>query len=395
MSLSALARKHLYGRMHTLVIDGGLPQIGADGGSIASMALLRGLGRLGHDRFFYPDGHTGESGSRNLDVLGGIQIAGTPFNGPAGLAPWMAVNRDRLDYVVASRPGPAARYFPLIADLPRAKLIYFGHDIHFRRLQRGAAAGIPYAPLQMRGMEALERRLWRQFDLVVYPSVEECREVQACEPSAAVAVMPIFTFDVAAHDPVEPPIGRNGALFVGGPQHEPNRDGVAWFAAEILPRVREIAPDFVLRVAGDWAETMQAHIRGPGILFLGRITKAALDEEIRHARLGVAPLRFGGGVKHKVVSAMAGGLPVVSTAIGLEGLRPAGGGSDIALVADSPADFAAAILDILRNDGLWRRLAGLGRDFCRARYSEAAYDAALRHILAAASQHRGVERRIG
>lgn len=395
LSLSGVTRKHFYGRMHTLVIDGGVPRLGADGGSVATMDLLLGLERIGHDVFFYPDGHTGETESRSLEPLGGIRIAGMPFGGPAGLAPWITANRDRLDFVVVSRPGPAARYLPLITGLPRARRIYFGHDIHYRRLRLGAAAGIPYAPLQIRGLEVLERRLWRQFDLVVYPSAEECREVEACEPAAAAAAMPIFAFDVAAQDPAAPSAGREGALFVGGSRHEPNRDGIAWFAAEILPRVREIAPDFALRVAGHWPEAMQAPIRRPGIVFLGRISEAALREEYSRARLSVAPLRFGGGVKHKVVSAMASGLPVVSTAIGLEGLRPTPGGGDIAVEADSPADFAGAILDLQMNDALWRRLAEAGRVFCRAGYSKAAYDAALRHALATASNHRRAERRIG
>jgi len=381
--------------MHTLVIDGGVPRLGADGGSIATMELLLGLVRIGHDVSFYPDGHTGETASRSLEPLGGIRIAGMPFGGPAGLAPWVTANSDRLDFVVASRPGPAARYLPLLAGLPRARLIYFGHDIHYRRLRRGAAAGIAYAPLQVRGLEVLERRLWRQFDLVIYPSSEECREVQASEPTAAVATMPIFSFDMAAQGPAEPATGRDGALFVGGPQHEPNRDGIAWFAAEILPRVRKTAPDFTLRVAGHWPEALQAPIRRPGIVFLGRVSEAALGEESRRARLGVAPLRFGGGVKHKVVAAMAAGLPVVSTAIGLEGLGWTPGGGDVALAADAPADFAAAILDLLKDDGLWSRFSDAGRDFCRAGYSKAAYDAALRHILAAASKHRRAERRIG
>ena len=374
--------------MLTLVIDGGVPNVGADGGAAATMDLVRGLKRIGHEVYFYPDGHTGDAASRDLRRLGDIPVPGTPFGGPAGLAPWVAANRERLDFVIAARPGPASRHLPLLAELTRAIRIYFGHDIHYRRMAAGVASGAPYAPLQLRGMELVERRLWREFDLVVYPSREERREVEAREPTAVAVEMPIFALDVPEGGDPGPDRTRRDALFVGGAFHDPNRDGVAWFAANILPHVRAALPDFTLRVAGNWPEAMREPIRRDGVVFLGRVEAGDLASEIRRARMSVAPLRFGGGVKHKVVAAMANGLPVVSTPAGLEGLHADEGKGELALCANDAATFATSVLKLANDGALWSRLSAAGRDFCRSRYSLAAYDAALRRVLGAAKKAR-------
>ena len=87
---------------------------------------------------------------------------------------------------------------------------------------------------------------------------------------------------------------------------------------------------------------------------------------LARARVAVAPMRYGAGLKLKTVEAMAHGVPVVSTALGAEGL----GGTERLhlLVADEPHEIAAAIAALLADDELWRRLSDRGRAHVRDRY---------------------------
>jgi glycosyltransferase involved in cell wall biosynthesis len=346
--------------------------------------LAHGLTELGHEVFFYPDGRVATVADNELAM--DFVMPGRPFSGPDGLMPWLEVNGASLDHVILSRPGPAGRYLPHLVRYPRARRIFFGHDIHHHRLGTGRALGMPVAAGIVRGMAALERHLWRNCDLVVYPSAREAAAVIEREPAAAAIAIPIYRMDTAPLAAGEPLPRRRDALFVGGAAHAPNRDAVEWFAGAVLEPVRKRAPDFALNVVGDWPPSAIAALTRPGLVFHGRIDDAALSDRIRRARMAVVPLRFGAGVKRKVVAALAGGLPVVSTPVGMEGMDAADAPQcDLALIANDAAGIADAILRLAGDDGLWRRLAAAGQDFARACYGRRAYNDGLRRMLEAAA----------
>jgi glycosyltransferase involved in cell wall biosynthesis len=103
------------------------------------------------------------------------------------------------------------------------------------------------------------------------------------------------------------------------------------------------------------------------------VTGFVSDEELAgryHAsRVAVAPLRFGGGMKGKVIEAMRFGLPCVTTSTGAQGLQDA---QSFLQVSDEPATMAAKIVTLLRDDSLWERTSRMSQDFVRERFSEAA-----------------------
>jgi glycosyltransferase involved in cell wall biosynthesis len=99
----------------------------------------------------------------------------------------------------------------------------------------------------------------------------------------------------------------------------------------------------------------------------------------RQARVALAPLRFGAGMKGKVAEAMAHGVPVVTTTIGAEGIGLVDG--ETALIVDSPRDSAQAVESIFRDDDRWYRLARQGQAFVRASYSPEAVLPAVRQLM--------------
>jgi glycosyltransferase involved in cell wall biosynthesis len=96
-------------------------------------------------------------------------------------------------------------------------------------------------------------------------------------------------------------------------------------------------------------------------------------------RLSIAPLRVGAGVKGKVNMAMSYGLPVVATSVAVEGMHVRAG-EDV-LVADTPAELAAAILRVYADETLWNMLSANGLDNVRAHFSFEAAREALQAIL--------------
>ena len=115
---------------------------------------------------------------------------------------------------------------------------------------------------------------------------------------------------------------REGFTTIGTFYHPPNVDAVRWLATQVWPLIREALPDATMRVYGAYPTeaVKQLHKPGTGFLVLGfaESVEAAMED----ARVLLAPLRFGAGIKGKIVDAWMHGLPVVTTPIGAEGMRP-------------------------------------------------------------------------
>jgi len=153
-------------------------------------------------------------------------------------------------------------------------------------------------------------------------------------------------------------------LFVGALDYEPNSEAVEWFVREVLPLVRERVPTATLRIVGrgggrvDW-------VRGePGVDLVGAVED--LSTQLDAADGAVVPIRVGAGTRLKVVEALANRLPLVTTAVGCEGIEVRDG--EHALVRDDAEGFAAACVSVLTDPALRQRLADAGAELFTQRY---------------------------
>lgn len=155
-------------------------------------------------------------------------------------------------------------------------------------------------------------------------------------------------------------------VMVGLLTYEPNRDAAAFFATEILPRIRLHRPDARFHVVGRYdSESAVGPLRGlPGVEVLGEVVDMA--GQLAAAEIAVVPIRFGGGTRIKILEAFAHGLPVVSTTVGCEGLDVIDG--EHLLVADDPAAFAAACLRLSEDAELRTRLVTAAAELWKSRY---------------------------
>jgi glycosyltransferase involved in cell wall biosynthesis len=232
--------------------------------------------------------------------------------------------------------------------------------------------------------DTLDIRRWRRIEGDV---VERAASVVVCsaldrERLAApnVCVVPNAyepTATGGAPDPRADEVVRGAPvlLMVGLLTYEPNRDAAAFFAGDVLPRVRASLPPAEFRVVGRYdLEENVAALRGlPGVSVAGEVPD--LTVELRRAAVVVVPIRFGGGTRIKILEAFAHGLPVVTTTVGAEGLEVEDGRH--VLVADDPEDLARACLRLLDDPDVRSRLVAEGRALWQARYRSSAVGPAI------------------
>jgi len=234
------------------------------------------------------------------------------------------------------------------------------------RLGLARGAGRLGAWAYWRAVSRLQRRICLKFDRVLAMSDADRRALEAIDPRLSVGVLPSpISIDPARV--VAPERDAAGLLFVGAMYRDANVDAMRWFCAEILPRVRASAPAATLMIVGAEPTAEVRSLAGPAVNVTGFVD--AIEPCYARAAVFVAPLRIAGGVAGKTRDAMAAGCAVVTTTAGNVGLDATPGVH--LLVADTPADFAAATLRLLRDETLRRRLGEAGRRFSLERFGPA------------------------
>jgi len=249
-------------------------------------------------------------------------------------------------------------------------------DLHWLREARRAALDGNGAslPAKVTAMRELEVRLARAADATLVVTEEERAQVLADVPQAAVHVVPTIN---QVRDAVPPLERRTGVLFVGGFEHAPNVDAALMLVREVMPLVwRELGHVPVVIVGADAPPEVQA-LASELVDVRGWVPD--LDPVLDSARVLLAPLTYGAGLKGKVTQALAFGLPVVTTPVGAEGLDAVDG--EHMLIGESADALADRVLGVLRDDELWHRLSRSGQKLAADRCSPELVENRLRTLL--------------
>jgi glycosyltransferase involved in cell wall biosynthesis len=158
------------------------------------------------------------------------------------------------------------------------------------------------------------------------------------------------------------------AVFMGDYKYFPNTDAVLYFVREIMPLIRAQRPNFRLTLLG---KEPPPRIRALGDDPDSGVDVRGLVDDTRpfltHATLFVCPLRIGSGTRFKLLESLACGCPVVSTSLGCEGLAPVNGRHMV--IADTPREFANAVLKLLADPRAAQRLGHHGRNWVAEKHS--------------------------
>lgn len=221
---------------------------------------------------------------------------------------------------------------------------------------------------QWRRMRRFERDTVARFDRVLAVSEADRQTLQRLygdRLAAPVSVVPTGV-DTAYFGPAQEAVVRPRHLvFLGSMDWLPNEDAVLFFCGEVLPRIREAEPLVTLSIVGrSPTAAVKRLTRERGIDVTGRVDD--VRPYLQEAALCIVPLRIGGGTRLKIFEAMAAGKAVVSTTIGAEGL-PVEHGTHLR-VADDPAQFAQAVVTLLRNPADRRAMERAARSLVAERF---------------------------
>ena len=364
----ARARDRAWNRPVVLVVDHYVPQPDRDAGSRTMFAFLQRLVEAGCVVKFWPDNlYNDPAYTPALQAMGVEVLHGPRWRG--GIGELIREYGDIFDAVLLSRPDVAEHHLEAVRTHSRARIAYYGHDLHFRRMRDQAAllpAGATRDAMQQDAdaMEVRERAIWSRVDAVLYPSQDEADVIHALAPDVhARAIVPYAFADVVED---ARPEGRANVLFVAGFAHPPNVDAARWLVEEIMPRVWAQHPDVTLSLVGSNPTVEVQALAGERVEVTGFVSDAELQRRYADARVAVVPLRYGAGVKNKVVEALQQGLPLVTTSVGAQGLP---GIERACVVGNDAAALAEGVCGLLDDAVEWRRRSVAGADYIVRHFS--------------------------
>jgi GT2 family glycosyltransferase len=362
-------------KKHVLLIDHYIPQWDQDAGSRTIYQYIQCFLDMGYCVTFWPDNLWRDPHyTPMLEEMGVEVIWGRRFHDR--FADFLRERTDLYDAVFLSRPHVAINYLDAIRAHSSARILYYGHDLHYRRMQANLELSGEGNEEEITRTRELEWAVCRKCDVIFYPDPAEVAQIEQDIGGDRIFLNnPVFVYteeQVAQAETDLPRIERNHdarLLFVGGFNHYPNREGIIWFVQEVLPIVRRHFPDVVLDIAGSKPPAEVLALACTGVNVLGYVSDEHLEQLYAAATMAVAPLRYGAGVKGKVIEAMASGVPMATTSIGAQGIDV----GDCALfLGDSPAELARAIAQGLQDRIEATHRTRIAIQFIRDHYSSKA-----------------------
>lgn len=359
-----LARDRSRNRRHVLVIDHYVPQYDQDAGSKTTFMYLKMLVQKGFhitflgDNFYQHEPYTTELQQMGILVLYGPKYA-------EHWKEWLLENISYFDVFYLNRPHITIKYIDIIKEHARGKIIYYGHDLHFLRTRREyELSGDKKHLEESEKWKEQEFYIMRQADMNYYPSALERDEIHKLDERIPVKAITAYVFEEFKNLNYNAR-SREGLIFVGGFGHGPNLDAVKWFLDKIYPEVyrRTSAPFYIV---GSRAPEEIACIQMDGVIFKGFVTEDELHDLYRRCRIAVVPLRYGAGVKGKVIEALYNGIPVITTSVGAEGIS---GIEKAAAIQDTEEELIQSICSLYVSEEKLTRMSQQGMELVKASFS--------------------------
>lgn len=337
------ARERAQDKKTILFIDHYVPTWDKDAGSKTVYSYMMLFRDKGYSVKFMGDNFTLNSPYGEALEQAGIEVIyGNDVQ--ANLWEYLSENKRNIDYVFLNRPHVAVKYIDFIRQNMYAKIIYYGHDLHYMRLQREYdLMGDDKILDEFRYYRSIEYSLLYKADISYYPSYKEIEEIKKVDDTLRVKAINAYMFD--EKEIIHRDFSKTkDILFVGGFSHDPNVDAIKWLHESIMPRVKARNKDINLVVVGSNPTDEVVNICNDGKYELkGFVSDEELIKLYNDTRIVVAPLRFGAGIKGKIIEAMANGAAIITTECGAEGIIDA---SYFIKICDDAADFAGQILKL-------------------------------------------------
>lgn len=219
---------------------------------------------------------------------------------------------------------------------------------------------------QLRGLQKYEFNMYRCADRILVLTPQDRFTMQYYAQDLAISVAPMGV-DIQQLQ-ADPPVPKEPIILLTGFMGDPaNEDGVEWFYHHIWPQLRAEHPEvkFYIVGAAPGRRIKKIAQKDPRVVVTGSVKDLRPYRD--RARVFVSPVRLGSGLRTKVLEAMAGGVPVVSTSLGMAGIEAQTGVN--CLVADTPELFAQSVEWLLTDQELAARMVRNARELVEKKHS--------------------------
>lgn len=359
-----------------LYIDSTVPRPDQDAGSDTAFRVLQMLRNDGWEITFLPDADY-RHGGRYTEALQNLGIC-TLYSPYVRYSADFIENCDQdFDVIFLARVYSGGSHFERVKSRwPCARVIFNTVDLHYLREQREAVLKNDVEGFARSvELKARELDLISKVDatIVLSSAEQDILEREGIKDNIFV-VPPVFEANsYVSYNSKE----RKDVFFLGGYAHIPNVDAVDFFIEEVWPLVLEKRNDISFHIVGANPPEHFYDYESDTVKVVGYVEN--LDEFLSVMRINVAPLRYGAGVKVKVIAGLASGVPCIATSIAVEGT----GISDEngVVVANDAKEIANTIVDLYDDHARLLNLSKNGRELVEKKYSMSTIENIYRDIL--------------
>ncbi len=365
-------------RPQALVIDSLAPRFGHSGGANAVLDHVRALQAAGFEVSFLATRERPADAS-DLSALG-VKLLRRPVDATPGEI--LRRNAGRFQLVYLHRVENARIYTKIARQYFDAQIVYSVADLHHVRLKGQSLFERDPEHIQRLVDECGLVALWElsaaiAADAVVTHSVAEAEQLRTI--STIASKTRVLPWSVPAEPVRRPFADRSGIAFVGGFAHAPNIDAARWLVDEIMPLVWLEESEMQCLIVGvDLSDDLRRELARPRIDVLGRVDR--LGEVFERIRCTIAPLRFGAGLKDKVLRSMAAGLPCVGTSEAFSGMQELPVAIKSMCQGKTAFDLASALVRLHRDERANAACAQIGLSYIGKFYSQSRIDELMQEI---------------
>ena len=360
------ARERSRGKKVILFVDHYVPTFDKDAGSKTTFQYIKMFIERGYVVKFLPDNFAkSEPYTSILEQMGVEVLYGNEMR--TNIFEWIENNQANIDIAYLNRPHIATKYIDFIKEKTNIKVIYYGHDLHFLRERREyELTGDVERKNASAYWKSMELDLMRKASISYYPSNVEVDYIHTFDKRINAKAITAYVFEKFGNIDYNPDI-REGVLFVGGFSHPPNADALKYFLDNMWDEIyAQIKAPFYIVGSNATDEIKALHNEAKGIIFKGFVSEEELKELYEKVRLVVVPLRYGAGVKGKVIEALYYNDPVITTSVGAEGIDNS---YNQMLVADEPGDFVEKCVKLYNDKEALKAMSKAADDYVRNKHS--------------------------
>jgi len=360
------ARDRSRNKKTVLFIDHYVPMYDKDAGSRAVFHYVKLFIDYGYnvkfigDNFYRHEPYTTVLNQLGVEVLYGNYY----FN---NWQSWIKENNKNINFVFLNRPHITQKYIDFLKQFPGIKIAYFGHDLRFLREKREYEITKSSKLLKSsKKIEKLEFKIMKKANISYFFSQIEIDIIKSKNRSINAKAIPINIYKKIKMNDISFKERKN-LLFVGGFSHTPNIDAVLWFCNEILPLVLVKHPEIKINIVGSNMPDEIKQKDSENIVIKGYVTDDELRKIYNFSRISVVPLRYGAGIKGKIIEAIYNQIPVITTSIGAEGILNA---ETFLSIKDSPDDFANEIIKLYNDYEVLEKKSRMSYQYICENFSE-------------------------